>query len=61
MTTLDLFHRLQKNVDQTSFYEACKRIVAKKENYTKIVIQKAQQAIDNYLENKKPTAATVGS
>lgn len=48
MKTLVHFKKLKQTLSKSQFYKHCKRMLLEKENYSKIVIQKAQQYIDNY-------------
>lgn len=58
MRALLPFQKLKKSLSDKKFYKHCKTIVLEKDNYAKIVVQKAQQFIDNYNPQKKSVAAT---
>tara|TARA_R110002072_G_scaffold104629_1_gene229208 strand:- start:222 stop:557 length:336 start_codon:yes stop_codon:yes gene_type:complete len=48
MNPLQNFEALKTKLGEYAFYEHCKRILLEKENYSKIVIQKAQQFLDEF-------------
>ena len=48
MNALNNFNKLKNKMTGNKFYQHCKQMLLEKENYSKIVIQKAQQFIDNY-------------
>ena len=60
MKNLTDFIRLQRNTGPEVFYKLCKSFLLRKEEFSKICIQKAQQYIDNY-KPKKSIARTIDS
>ena len=55
MRPLLIFLKRKVQMTNIQFYKHCKSILLKKEKYSKIIVQKAQQFIDDYSSiQKKP-------
>jgi hypothetical protein len=53
MKTLPIFLKQKVQMKNIQFYKHCKAILLKKEKYSKIIVQKAQQFIDDYSTTQK--------
>jgi hypothetical protein len=53
MKPLPIFLKRKVQMTNIQFYKHCKAILLKKEKYSKIIVQKAQQFIDEYITIQK--------
>lgn len=52
MNPLKTFDTNKEKLNADQFLNYCKKVVQEKENYSKIVVKKAQQFIDDQIKNK---------
>jgi hypothetical protein len=60
MATLTKFNAIKESFTPAHFYIYCKNVIINKDDYRKIVVQKAHQFIDSYKQ-KKSIAITIDS